>query len=413
MIKFLLTKALPLPLLLLLCCTVYAQQKTITGKITEADGKPVSGATVGIKGTNVNVASDENGSFTIVVPSNESVLKISNVGLQYREITVGTKTVLSIKMQKENKDLDEVVVVGYGIQKKSHLTGSVGTIDMKSVQDLPVGNMSEALRGQIVGVSVSGGFARPGEVATVTVRNPVFYSKDGGSKDPLFVIDDIIRTKSDFDILDATEVESISVLKDAAAAIYGILGSNGVVIIKTKRGKIGASVISYSGSYGISDATTMPKMMNAYQQGVYQNDYLGGSKNWDTAATYALQAYYTPDELAYFKTHSTQWLPMAWNSAHNQRHTVNVSGGSDKATYFAGVSYNENNSNFDGLRFKRYSFRSSSDIKLATGLKLGLSVSGDLSDKKNTFNKQGRSDPAIQKTVRVKADDMIGKTSIK
>jgi len=389
MIKFLLTKALPLPLLLLLCCTVYAQQKTITGKITEADGKPVSGATVGIKGTNVNVASDENGSFTIVVPSNESVLKISNVGLQYREITVGTKTVLSIKMQKENKDLDEVVVVGYGIQKKSHLTGSVGTIDMKSVQDLPVGNMSEALRGQIVGVSVSGGFARPGEVATVTVRNPVFYSKDGGSKDPLFVIDDIIRTKSDFDILDATEVESISVLKDAAAAIYGILGSNGVVIIKTKRGKIGASVISYSGSYGISDATTMPKMMNAYQQGVYQNDYLGGSKNWDTAATYALQAYYTPDELAYFKTHSTQWLPMAWNSAHNQRHTINVSGGSDKATYFAGVSYNENNSNFDGLRFKRYSFRSSSDIKLATGLKLGLSVSGDLSDKKNTFNKQG------------------------
>jgi TonB-linked SusC/RagA family outer membrane protein len=288
-----------------------------------------------------------------------------------------------------------VIVIGYGTQKRSHLTGAVGTVDVKGIQDMPVGNLSEALKGQIVGVGVSGGYSRPGEPATITIRNPVFLSKDGGSKEPLYVIDDVIRNKNDFDLLDASEIESISVLKDAAAAIYGIMGSNGVIIVKTKRGKAGAPTINYSASYGITDAIKMPKMMSGYQQAQYLNDYNWASKNnsvadpanwvYDSTNT----AIYRSDELEYFKTHNYNWLDMAWQTAQQTRHALNVSGGTDRATYFAGLSYDGQNSNFDGLRYNRYSFRASTDMKVANGLKVALSVSGNMSDKKNTYNKQG------------------------
>lgn len=372
------------------CFTLFAQSKKVTGTVVSQEtNEPLQGVTVAIKGLDRSTQTNSKGEFSITVSGMESVLKFTYVGFAFQEFRVGTQSNFKVQLLPNNKQMDEVVVVGYGSQRKSHLTGSVGTIDMKKIEDLPVGNLSEALKGQIVGVNVVGGFSRPGEPATINIRNPIFFSKDGGSKDPLFVIDDIIRTKADFDLLDATEVESISVLKDASAAIYGILGANGVVIVKTKRGKAGATSITYSASVGMTDAPSMPKMMNGYDQAVYLNDYNAGAKNWDTAATAALAAYYTPDELAYFKTHNTNWLTQAWQKAFDTRHALNISGGSDRATYFAGFTYSSQNSNFDGLGFNRYSFRSSSDIKLGSGLKLGLSLSANLSDKKNTFNKQG------------------------
>ena len=383
-------RRIPLLLLTLLSCSlVFAQQRTLSGTIFNRDTRePLVGATVSIKGTDMNTLTNDKGEFSIAV-SNESVLRITMVGYAYQEIPVGQKTTVSISLQTDNKQMDEVVVVGYGTQRKTHLTGSVGVLDPKKVEDFNVGSLSEALKGQIVGVSVTGGYARPGEPATITIRNPVYFSKDGGSKEPLFVIDDIIRTKADFDLLDATEVENITVLKDAAAAIYGILGSNGVVVVKTRRGKSGATSISYNGSFGVSTAPYMPRMMSGYEHARYLNDYYWGQRNGDSTALLADPNYYTPDELAYFRTVNYNWLDQAWQSAYEMRHTLNLSGGSDRATFFASFTYADQNSNFDGLGYKRYSFRSSTDIKLATGLKLGLSLSGNLADKKNTFNKQG------------------------
>ncbi len=383
-------RRIPLLLLTLLSCSlVFAQQRTLSGTISNRETRePLVGATVSVKGTDRNTLTNDKGEFTIAV-SDESVLRITMVGYAYQEIPVGQKTTVSIALQTENKSMDEVVVVGYGTQTKKHLTGSVGVIDMPKIQDLPVGSLSESLKGQIVGVSVTGGYARPGEPATITIRNPVYFSKDGGSKEPLYVIDDIIRTKADFDLLDATEVENITVLKDAAAAIYGILGSNGVVVVKTRRGKSGNTMISYNGSFGVATAPYMPNMMSGYEHARYLNDYYWGQRNGDSTALLADPNYYTPDELAYFRTVNYDWLDQAWQSAYEMRHTLNLSGGSDRATFFASFTYADQNSNFDGLGYKRYSFRSSTDIKLATGLKLGLSLSGNLADKKNTFNKQG------------------------
>ncbi len=376
-------------LMVLSCSMLSAQQRNLSGTITNKDTRePLIGATITIKGTDRVTMTNDKGEFSISV-SDESVLRVSMVGFLYREIPVGSQTTIDVAMQQDKKEMDEVVVVGYGSQKKSHLTGSVGTVEMKKIEDLPIGSLTEALKGQIVGVSVSGGFSRPGEPATLTIRNPVYFSKDGGSKEPLFVIDDIIRTKADFDLLDATEVESISILKDAAAAIYGILGSNGVVVIKTKRGKTGNTMVSYNGSFGVSTAPYMPKMMSGYEHARYLNDYFWGQRNGDSTALLADPNYYTPDELDHFKTVNYNWLDQAWQTSYEMRHTLNISGGSDKATYFASFTYGDQNSNFDGLGYKRYSFRSSTDIKLTTGLKLGIGLSANLADRKNTFNKQG------------------------
>ncbi len=375
-------------LLVLISVVTSAQERTVSGSVLSDTREPLKGANISIKGTNRATTTNENGQFSIAV-SDESVLRITMVGYQYVEVAVGKQSEVSVTMEKENKQMDEVVVIGYGTQRKTHLTGSVGVVDVKKIEDIPAGSLSETLKGQIVGVNVAGGFARPGEPATITIRNPIYFSKDGGSKEPLYVIDDIIRTKADFDLLDVSEVENISVLKDAAAAVYGILGSNGVVIVRTKHGKTGQALVSYSSSYGVSDAPYMPKMMNAYEQASYLNDYNAASKNWDPVATAALPAYYTTDEQDYFRTHSYDWLSQAWQRSFEMRQTLNISGGSDRANYFAGLSYNTQNSNFEGLGYNRYSFRSSSDFKLTRGLKLGLSLSGNLSDRKNTFNKQG------------------------
>lgn len=373
--------------MMLACTMIFAQQRTVSGVVVSRDGRePLQGATISVKGSDRYTVTNDRGQFSITV-SDESVLKISMVGYVYQEVAVGKQASLSVTMDKDNKQMDEVVVVGYGTQKKAHLTGSVASVDVKKIEDIPVGNLSEALKGQIVGVNVVGGYSRPGEAANIVIRNPIFFSKDGQSTNPIYVIDDVIRTKTDFDMLDASEIENISVLKDAAAAIYGILGSNGVVLVKTKRGKSGQAQISYSGSVGLADAPYFPKMMSGYEQATYLNDYNRGNNNWVFDSTKSFM--YMPDELEYFKTHDYNWLDMAWQTAVDTRHALNITGGSDKATYFAGFTYQTQNSNFDGSRFNRYTFRASSDIKLATGLKLGLSLSSNLSSKKNTFSKQG------------------------
>jgi TonB-linked SusC/RagA family outer membrane protein len=369
---------------------LHAQTRTITGAVVEdSTNQPVQGVTIKVKGGVQTAVTNMEGRFTMNIPFDGATLQYTHVGYEYGEIRVAASGPVNIVLKKLELKMDEVVVVGYGTQRRSHLTGSVGTVPMQTILDIPAGNISESLRGLIPGVSVSGGFGRPGEAATISIRGPLFFSKDGGSKDPLYVIDDVIRTKTDFDLLDATEIESINVLKDASAAIYGILGTNGVVVVKTKRGRAGKTTISYSSSYGTSGAIKRPTMLSSFQQANYLNAYLGGQYNFDTAVLNANNNYYMPDELDYFKTHNTNWLDLAFQNAFEMRQTLNLSGGTESATYFAGLSYMDQNSNFPGLRYKRYSVRASTDIKLLTGLKLGLSVSANLSDKKNTFNKQG------------------------
>lgn len=379
----------PIVAILFLWGAAFAQTgKTITGNIKDAASQPLPGANIIIKGTKIGTVSNSEGNFKLTLSQGNETLVISSVGYQSREVAVNGQNFVAVTLDDDVASISEVVVVGYGTQKKVSLTGAVAAVDMKAIQELPVGSLSAALQGQMPGVSVSGGTSRPGENAQITVRNPIILSKDGGTLRPLYVIDNVVRTEEDFNLLDASEVEAISVLKDAAAAIYGARSNQGVVVVSTKRGKVGAPKFSYSGSVGISDAAMLPKMMNGFEQATYLNDL-----NFAAGRTATDPLIYTQDELEHFKQNNYNWLETAWKPSTVMRHALNVSGGNDRATYFAGITYNAQNANFDNINANKWTFRASTDITVAKGLKTGLSLSGDLYDKRMYYLKQGGENP--------------------
>lgn len=362
-LKFLRKISLSLLMILLASTILFAQDRKITGKVVDqADGQGIPGVNVSLKGVPSNVSTNSDGVYTIQVKSNSDVLVFSYIGYARQTIPVGTQTTINVKLVSDNQNLEEVVVVGYGTQKKVTLTGSVSTADIKKVEDVPALTLSAALRGTAPNLNISGGTQRPGQGTTITIRNPVAFAKDGGQgTNPIFVIDDVIRTQADFDLLDQNVVESVSVLKDAEAAIFGVSGANGVIIVRTKRGKTGAPKINFSSSVGFSDATKLPDMMSGLQLGNFVNDYLDASvyqqvtagvvrqntyinpadgfKVVDGVTTTKEPLWYTPDELEYFGNHNNNWLKNAFQTSNMYRQALNISGGTDKVTYFVGGDY--------------------------------------------------------------------------
>ncbi|MEP6748353.1 MAG: SusC/RagA family TonB-linked outer membrane protein [Bacteroidota bacterium] len=388
MIKYLLKKVVLLPFLLMCCFSIFAQQKTVTGTVTDADGKPIPGATIGIKGVSTAKATDSAGNFSMVVPSNQSVLKVSSIGFTYQEMVVGARSAFNVKLLKDTKGLEDVVVIGYGTQRAKNVTGSIVNIDTKKLEDLPVSSLTEMLRGQVPGVNVSGGSTRPGTLATVSIRQQFNFGKDGGGLIPLIVIDDVeqldpltgLPTLNTFNLLDLSEVESITVLRDASAAIYGPRGSQGAIIVRTKHGKAGAPKITYSGKFETNNAVSHSKVMNAQQFGIFSN------RLNDVINPTNPNAFFTPAEITAMDTINYDWLH-DWRAANSMQHSLNVSGGSERATYFAGGSYYTQGANLGSQTFKRWTFRSGTDVTVANGLKLSAVVSANNSNLAQSFTK--------------------------
>lgn len=369
-------------------------QKTVTGKITDDIGQPLPGVNVMVKGEpKRGTTTNFDGIYTIEASSSETLV-FSYIGLESIERRVGDKSEIDVVMKEDSSELSEVVVVGYTTQKKEHLTGAIETVSMKEIEDLPVSDLSTAIQSRIAGVGVSGGSTRPGSKAEITIRNPLTLSKDGGNNNPLYVIDGIIQITAQgtnsselFNSLDSSEVESITLLKDASAAVYGSRAANGVIIVTTKRGKAGKPRISYSGSYGFNDEAYRTKMLNASEFANYINIMNG--PNGQNAAANETDKFFSEDELEYFRTHNYDWLEDAWKSAYNMRHTFNVSGGTEKATYFGGFSYYTQDGNLSSLDYDKWTFRAGVDLKVTDNFKAGVQVSGNYSDLTKTFNKIG------------------------
>ncbi len=371
-----------------------AQETVITGSVTDRESSEIlPGASIVIKGSNVATISDKDGAFSIQVPSPKTILVFSYIGYVTREIEAGNGP-LTVALTSDDKGLEEVIIVGYGTEKRSRINSAIVAVDMKEVEDLPVGNLGAAMAGRLLGVSVSGGMARPGSAAQLVVRNPTSLAKDGGNNNPLYVIDDIIQVGTDgrsdpslFNSLDPSEVESITILKDANAAIYGSRGANGVVLVKTKRGTIGKPRITYSGSYAINDEAYRTKMMSAYDLARYINIVNGpnGANQTSSPQDY----FFSDDELAHFRTINHDWLDQAWKPASNTRHAINVSGGAERATYFASVAYYGQTGNIGRLDYDKWTYRAGADVNVLTGLKVGLQVSGNQQDEKKINSKIG------------------------
>jgi TonB-linked SusC/RagA family outer membrane protein len=381
----------PLLMLLLMTCAVSfvkAQTITVSGKVTDKEtGKPVEGVTVKVKNNPAGTQTDAQGSFSLSVPSNESVLTFTSVGFTYYETKAGNGP-LSIGMTPTNSRLDEVVVIGYGNQRLKDVTGSVVAVDPKKLADMPVATITEALRGQVPGLNVTGGSTRPGITPSLSIRQQFNWGKDGGGTIPLIVIDDVIQvdpqsglpTLERFNLLDISEVESITVLRDASAAIYGSRASQGAIVVKTKRGKLGTPRITYSGKFETMDAISHGKVMNSYEYGVYANRF-GRAAGWSN------DFFFSTSELERMRSLNYDWLTEDWKRAGAMQHSLEVSGGSDRATFFTGGSYYRQGANLGSQDFNKYTFRAGTDVRVASNLRFAATIAANNSNIEKSFTK--------------------------
>ena len=374
-----------------------AQNQTVQGTVVDETGEPVIGATIKVEGTKTLAVTDFDGNYKIEVPKGGKII-VSYIG--YKEATT---TGGRLQLEEDNSQLQEVVVVGYGVQKKAHLTGSVGTVDMNEIQDLANGDLASSLSGLVNGLGVSGGDARPGERATMSIRDVNSLSDIGSNaQEPLYVIDGYIYPNDvkvgnttqnlgaeAFNNLDPSEVESISVLKDASAAVYGARAANGVILVTTKKGKMGEPRISYSGTFGFTDEVSRPKMLSAYDYGRLYNIFAAADPT-NTSLNHK-DALFQLDELQAMKGTNYDLLDKYWKTAFTHKHSVNVSGATEKINYFAGLGYFQQDGNLGKLDYDRWNFRAGVDVKISKWLSANLSVSGDYGKKNKPLIKVGGS----------------------
>lgn len=234
----------------LISLEVSAQNVRVSGVVTDALG-PIPGANIMEEGTTNGTVTDVNGKYSISV-SAKSTLVFSCIGYKEQKIRVGTKTVLNVDMVEESKMLDELVVVGYGVQRKSDVATSVASVKADEMKTFPAGNVADMLRGRAAGVNVTSSSGRPGSTPSITIRGSRSISADNA---PLYIINGSPSSATEFSTLSADDIESVEILKDAASqAIYGARASDGVVLVTTKRGKAGKVEVSYNGYLGIQSS---------------------------------------------------------------------------------------------------------------------------------------------------------------
>jgi len=351
---------------------------TVTGTVTDNLGGQLPGVNVTEKSTKNTVTTDFNGQYTIKVKTG-GTLVFSFIGMKKSEIALNGRTIVNAKLVEDSNQLDNIVVVGYGTQKKKELTGAIATIKPDDLMDLPVTNLSDALKGLVPGLAVTGGSGRPGDAATIQIRQTFGFSKDGNSTIPLIVIDDMVQvdpatgkaTLDAFNRLDPSEIESITVLKDASAAIYGSRASQGAVIVKTKRGKAGKAKFIYNSQFVVNDAVSHTKTMSAYEFGVFSNRFFTGQNPATVPANL-----FSAAELEEMKGLNYDWLKEAWKPAIQQKHSFNISGGSEDITYFAGATYLTQDANLGYQKYDKWNYRTGINAKIAKNLDFSASISG-------------------------------------
>lgn len=379
--------------LLAFTLSAYAQNtRTVTGTVMDDLGEPIIGAAVKVMDSPVGTVTDIDGKFSLSVKEG-SKLTISFIG--YISQTITNLNNPKIVLMEDVAKLDEVVVVGYGTQKMKNVTGAIETLSTDEIKDLSVGSLGDALSGMMSGLHVSSGGGRPGSTPSLQIRQSSINtsvtptSTRGGDADPspLYVIDDFISTEEAFNNLDVSEVESITVLKDASAAVYGARAAYGVILVKTKRGKVGTPSISYNGQFGFTDALKLPKMLSAYDYGrIYNAARAAGTSTSDTESDNLRTQYFQTDELDTMRGLNYDLVDKEWSAAWTQRHSLNINGGTDKATYFAGASYFSQEGNMGRLDYDRWNFRAGVNANIGKWTKASFQISGDMGEQNNARN---------------------------
>lgn len=347
----------------------------VTGRVMdETKNEPLPGVNVSVKGTNRGTTTDTDGRFRLSVPNGSAVLVFSYIGYTSQEVTVGSRTTLTIQLAASDQSLNEVIVVGYGTQKKRDLTGAISSISSREIAETPASNLLSNAQGRLAGVDIVRSNGNPGSAPVIRIRGN--RSINAGNS-PLYVIDGI-PTEVSLNDFNPNDIESMEVLKDASAvAIYGSRGANGVILITTKKGKAGKAVISYDGYYGIKKAKKDLNLMNGQQFAQYARAARGIDPN-DASKD---ATFLSPLEIDNLKNGvETNWLDVILRNGQQQQHQLSVSGGSDNITYYLSGAYYDEKGVLQQSDYRRYSFRANIDTKLTKRLRVGLSstVASDL-----------------------------------
>jgi TonB-linked SusC/RagA family outer membrane protein len=379
---------------LFISLTTFAQ-KRVTGTVTNAkDNQPVAFATVMVKGTNIATSTATNGEFAITVPSGNNTLVITSIGFDEQEVSVASSSTVTVSLKEKTSTLNEIVVTGYTAQKKKDITGAVTVVDTKSLKAVPVGNPDQLLQGQAAGVQVISS-GQPGAASQINVRGITSF----GNNTPLYIIDGV---QADMHDINPNDIESIQVLKDAgSAAIYGVQGSNGVIIVTTKKGR-SKSVVTYDGYVGVQEpisgnplhllnSTEMMQMNQKIGQNTalygtnytlpdyFYSDQTTGSRGVGAAGDPAVDPskyVFTPDHSAdYFiakaNKSGTDWFHEIFKPALQQSHTVTASGASDKSSYLFSLNYTDLNGTLMSNYLKRYSVRINTMTSVKKNIRIG------------------------------------------
>ncbi len=363
-------------------------QKNVSGKVAEENGQPLKGVTVSEKGRSNSTITNDDGNFNITVNSSNAILVFTSVGYVTREQKVTNESMLSIILQSEQKVLGDVVVVGYGTQRKKDLTGAIASVGAKDIEKIPTNGVDKALQGQVAGLQISTTSGAPGGNTTILIRG---ISSITGGIEPLFVIDGYPVTSVGYSnplsTINPNDIESVDVLKDASAtAIYGSRGSNGVIIITTKRGKSGKPKVEFDSYVGVQEVAHKIKLMNAKQFASFVVDgrnagYLDNNRNGSIndpnslrGASFRISDRYKNNAFLDSIGEGTDWQSVIFRKAMINNYQLSVSGGNEGVRYAISGGY----FNQDGIviksNFKRYSFKANVDAKLSNKLSVGVSL---------------------------------------
>ncbi|MDR1632457.1 MAG: TonB-dependent receptor [Dysgonamonadaceae bacterium] len=358
----------------------------VTGKVTDVSGEALTGVNIIVKGVNTGVVSDVDGRYAIETPGKDAVLVFSYIGFSAQEIAIDGKTIVDVIMSENAVDIEEIVVVGYGTQKKINLSGAVAQIDGKTLSSRPIQNVSSALQGMMPGVTVMSGQGRPGQDgATIRVRGVGTLN----TANPYILIDGV--ETGTLNSLDPNDIENISVLKDASsAAIYGSKASNGVILITTKRGTAGAPHVTYNAHVGMQVPTQMIERLSSYDYARLLNQALVDDGKPER---------FTADDIQKFKDGSdpyghpnTNWYDLAYQNGLQHHHNVSVAGGADRVNYMVSAGFLQQKGILPNAERQQFNGRMNIDFKLSDRLAIRANmayIKNDYKDPTNSYVRDG------------------------
>ncbi len=343
-------------------------QKQISGVVTDASNVPLPGVNVVLKGSTKGTQTDFDGNY-VIQASEGDVLQFSYLGFETKDVTVGAQSTINVVMKDDVAGLDEVVVVGYGSQKKASLTSAVVSVKAETIESIPTSQLSNNLAGRLPGVQIIGNSGLVGASSSINIR--------GTGVNALYVIDNVISDKAQFDVLDPSEVETVTVLKDAAAAaIYGARASGGVVLITTKKGKVGKVSFNYGSIYTTNILTKPLQDYTAEEELIYKNNVAIHRNQINPDPDF--QPPYGEDVLAFSRGINYRNVnDEIWRSPSSQQHTLSVSGGSERITYFFSTGFNQAKGSYDNTNFDRYNFRAKVSAEITDNITLSTNLSGN------------------------------------